>query len=463
VIQARDVLSALWREAGHDPAALAHLVLAGSEPVLPSSFAVGTAMQASVAASALAAAEIWRARTGRQQQISVSMRAAAIAARSERYLTVDGGPAPELWDKIAGTYQCGDGRWVRLHTNFPHHRDGVLAILQCAHDKTVVAKALRAWNAFDFEDTAARAGLVVTAMRTFAEWDTHPQGRAISRLPLLTFERIGDAPASSWPEGNRPLAGIKVLDLTRIIAGPVGGMTLAAHGADVMLVTSPNLPSIAPLVIDTGRGKLSTHLDLRNETDRQKFAALLREADVVVQGYRPNGLAELGFGPQDAARIRPGIVYVTLSAYSHEGPWSNRHGFDSLVQTASGFNAAEAQAADIEGPKPLPAQILDHATGYLLAYGAMSALLRRAREGGSWHVRASLAQTGYWLRSLGRIEAGLRAPDPARNDVLDCLEESDSGFGRLSAVRHPAMMAETPPHWARPSVPLGTHPPVWPR
>ena len=459
---ARTALTKLWLEHGHEPTALDCLKLTGHEPVLPSSFAVGTAMQASVAAAALAAMEVWRARTGRRQSVGVDMRAAAIAARSERYLTVDGGPAPELWDKIAGAYECGDGRHVRLHTNFPHHRDGVLKLLQCGYDKTAVTQALRGWKAFDVEQAAADAGLVVAAMRSFAEWDAHPQGAAIKRLPLMSIERIGDAPAPAWPPGDRPLAGIKVLDLTRIIAGPVGGLTLAAHGADVMLMTSPNLPSIAPLVIDTGRGKLSTHVDLNDAGGRKVFEALLREADVILQGYRPGGLEALGYGANDVARRRPGIVYVSLSAYSHKGPWAGRRGFDSLVQTASGFNAAEAEAAGISGPKPLPAQVLDHATGYLLAFGAMSALLRRAREGGSWHVRASLAQTGYWLRSLGRID-GISAKDPARDDVLDCLEETPSGFGRLSAVRHPASMAETPPRWARPSVPLGTHAPAWPR
>lgn len=454
-------LATLWADAGQPAAALDHIELTGADPVLPSSFAVGTAMQASVAASALAAADIWRQRSGRMQRVGVDMRAAAIAGRSERYLTVDSGPAPELWDKIAGPYPCGDGRWVRLHTNFPHHRDGVLAILKCEDDKAAVAQALRGWTAFDFEEKAGQAGLVVAAMRTFAEWDVHPQGAALAQQPLLTIDKIGDAPAPAWPQGDRPLAGIRVLDLTRIIAGPVCGLTLAAHGADVMLVTAPHLPSIAPLVIDTGRGKLSTRIDLRDAAQRRDFKALLRQADVVVQGYRPGGLAALGYGPDAVARIRPGIVYVTLSAYGHAGPWAARRGFDSLVQTASGFNAAEADAAGIAMPKPLPAQILDHATGYLMAFAAMTALSRRAAEGGSWHVHASLAQTGRWLRSLGRID-GLRCHDPAREDVRDCLEDSASGFGRLSAVRHPAVMSATPPRWTRPSVPLGTHPPVWP-
>jgi crotonobetainyl-CoA:carnitine CoA-transferase CaiB-like acyl-CoA transferase len=390
------------------------------------------------------------------------MRAAAAAARSERYFTVGGKPAPELWDKIAGTYRCGDGRHVRLHTNFPHHRDGVLTILKCGHDRAAVAEALSGWTAFDMEDAAAQAGLAVTAMRSFAEWDAHPQGRAVAGQPLLTIERVGDAPAPSWPPGDRPLAGIKVLDLTRVIAGPVCGMTLAAHGADVMLITSPHLPSVVPLVIDTGRGKLSAQIDLRDPAGRDALTRLVAEADVFVQGYRPGGLEALGFGAAQVARMRPGIVYVSLCAYGSRGPWAPRRGFDSLVQTASGFNAAEAEAAGVEGPKPLPAQALDHCTGYLMAFAAMTALLRRSREGGSWHVRASLAQTGAWLRSLGRID-GLAVADPTRADMSQFLEVSDSGFGRLSAVRHAATMSETRPYWARPSVPLGTHSPEWPR
>jgi hypothetical protein len=229
-----------------------------------------------------------------------------------------------------------------------------------------------------------------------------------------------------------------------------------------MLVTSPHLPSIAPLVIDTGRGKLSTQIDLRDPPGRDALTRLIAEADVFVQGYRPGGLEALGFGPAQVARLRPGIVYVSLCAYGPLGPWAPRRGFDSLVQTASGFNVAEAEAAGIEGPKPLPAQALDHCTGYLMAFAAMTALLRRAREGGTWHVRASLAQTGAWLRSLGRID-GLAAADPTRADMSEYLEESDSRFGRLSAVRHAATMSETPPCWTRPSVPLGTHPPKWPR
>jgi len=458
---AKEALAALWRLVGQSDAALAAITLAGSESPLPSSFSVGTAAQASIAASALAAAELWRLRTGRQQQISVGMRDAAIEFRSERYMRVAGESPKELWDKIAGLYRCGDGRWVRLHTNFPHHRDGVLKLLGCDYSRESVQRALDGWEAETFESAAAEAGLVVTMTRSFAEWDVHPQGQAVSRLPIFSIEKIGDTPPQPLRPGERPLSGVRVLDLTRVIAGPVCGRTLAAHGADVMLVTASHLPQMMPLVMDNGRGKLSTFIDLRDGGARGTLAGLARDADVFVQGFRPGAIKGDGFGPEELARLRPGIVYVSLCAYGHDGPWANRRGFDSLVQNANGINHAEAEAAGSDQPKPLPCQAIDHASGFLMAFGAMTALARRLTDGGSWHVRVSLAQTGHWIRGLGRID-GLGAPDPGFDDVRDRLEESTSGFGKLTAVRHAVTMSETPPHWARPSVPLGSHEPRWP-
>jgi crotonobetainyl-CoA:carnitine CoA-transferase CaiB-like acyl-CoA transferase len=455
-----DVLIELWRDAGHDAETLEDVAFTGNEPVLPSSFAVGTAAQASIGAAALAAAELWRLRGGRRQQVSVEMRDAAIEFRSERYLRVDGKDLDDHHDPIAGLYRCGDGRWARLHTNLPHHRDGLLKLLGAAHDHAAVARALERWPAEKLETTAAEAGLVVTACRSCAEWDAHAQGRAVAGLPLFGVEQIGDAPALKLAAAQRPLSGIKVLELTHVIAGPVSGRVLAGHGADVLLITAAHRPAMLPLVIDTGRGKLSAQIDLREPSGRQKLAGLIGEADVFIQGYRPGALAAHGFGPEEVAKLRPGIVYASLSAYGHAGPWALRRGFDSLVQTASGLNLAEAEAFGSSEPRALPAQVLDHATGYLLAFAIMTALKRRAEQGGSWQVRVSLAQTGHWLRQLGRID-GMRRRDPGIADVRDRLQETASGFGRLTAVRHAAEMSETPPHWARASVPLGTHAPAW--
>src|ERR1044072_3016076 len=448
----KDALAALWRHAGQPADALDAVELTGSEPALPSSFAVGTAAQASVAAAALAAAGVWRLRSGRPQCVKVAMSDAAIEFRSERYMRVDGEPPKELWDKIAGLYRCGDGRWVRLHTNFPHHRDGMLKLLGCDYSREAVQRALDNRQGEAFETAAAKAGLVATMTRSFAEWDAHGQGKAVASLPAFTIEKIGDAPPQALPAGERPLAGVRVLDLTRVIAGPVCGRTLAVHGADVLWVTGAHLPQMMPLVMDNSRGKLSTCLDLRDTKGRDTLAGLTREADIFVQGYRPGAVAGTGFGPEQAAQLRPGIVYVSLSAYGHEGPWANRRGFDSLVQNANGINDAEAQAAGADKPTPLPCQALDHAAGFLMAFGAMTALARRITEGGSWHVRVSLAQTGHWFRGLGRVANGLGCADPTPVDVRDRLYDSESGFGRLSAVRHAAVLDETPARWAAPAV-----------
>ncbi|NIA67654.1 CoA transferase [Pelagibius litoralis] len=456
------VLREILELGGLDGSRAEAVTLTGQDPVLPSSFAVGSVAQTTIAATAVAAAELWRLRGGRPQDIAVDMGHAAIEFRSERYLTVDGQPPKNPWDPLAGAYRTGDGRWVRLHTNFAHHRDGILALLDCANDREAVQHALNSWKAADFETAVAERGLVATMMRSPEEWLDTPQGQALARQPLVSFERIAGSPTEAPPPAERPLAGLRVMDLTRIIAGPIAGRALAAHGAEVMRITGPHLPFIEASVIDCGRGKLSTHVDLRSEEGRRDLTALLRKADVFVQGYRPGAFADRGFGPTEAAAIRPGIIYVSLSAYGFEGPWAGRRGFDSLVQTASGINHAEAEAAGTESPKALPCQALDHGAGYLMAFGAIAGLRKRALEGGSWHIRVSLARCGRWLQSLGRVAGGHDCPEPDETAVAELLEQSESGFGSLSAVRHSARMSETAPAFDRPSAPLGSHPACWP-
>ena len=454
-------LAQLWADAGMPEDALNDVRLTGSDPVLASSFAVGTAAQVSIAATALAAATLHREAGGPAQTVSVDMRHAATEFHSEHWMRLNGNPPAPIWDAIAGVYPTADG-YVRLHTNMPHHRDGVLKILGCGYDREAVAKALSDWQAVAFEQACADAQIVGSAYRSIAEWEAHPHGKAVPTLPVVNITRIGDAPAEALRKGDRPLSGLRVLDLTRVIAGPVCGRTLAAHGADVLLVLSPNLPNVGELAIDTGRGKLAAHLELREAADRETLRSLLRDADIFVQGYRPGGLAAKGFAPEDTARIRPGIIHVSLSAYGAVGPWSAKRGFDSLVQTATGINHAEAQAAGQTAPKPLPVQAIDHASGYLLAFGALAALRRRATEGGSWHVQVSLVRTGHWLRSLGRIDGGLACPSPNEADIADFLQEGPSGFGNLRSVRHAAILSETPTRWDRPAVPPGTHLASWP-
>jgi len=458
----REILADLWTSAGGDVAALDTVTLTGDEPQLPSSFRVAAAAQTSIAAAGLAAAQIWQLRSGQSQGVAVDMRHAVVECRSERYLRVDGKPPPPAWDAIAGVYKTGDRRFVRLHTNFPHHRAAVCKVLDCKAERDDVQAALLRWEAEAFETAAYAAGGVVAMMRSYEEWSALPHARALAALPTITIEKIGEAAPKPWPAGDRPLAGLRVLDLSRVIAGPVAGRTLAAHGADVLLISGPDLPAIPWLTIDTGRGKLSGFAELRSEQGKSVLRDLLAEADIFSQGYRPRALAALGFSPEHAARINPGIVYVSLSAYGHAGPWAERRGFDSLVQTSTGFNHAEGHAAGVEGPKELPAQMLDHATGYLMAFGAMMGRARQSREGGSWHVRVSLAQTGRWLWNLGRVADGLKTEDLKGDEVTPFLEEAASGFGPLRTVSHSAVLSKTPAFWARPAMPLGSHPAQWP-
>jgi crotonobetainyl-CoA:carnitine CoA-transferase CaiB-like acyl-CoA transferase len=457
-----EILADLWTLAGGEHSALDAVALTGEEPQLPSSFRVAAAAQASIAAAGLAAAQIWKLRSGQSQDVAVDMRHAVVECRSERYLRVDGKPPPPAWDAIAGIYKTRDQRFVRLHTNFRHHRDAVCKVLNCKPERDEVQAALMQWDGEAFETAAYAGGCVVALMRSREEWSDLPHAKALAALPPISIEKIGDAAPKPWPAGDRPLQGVRVLDLSRVIAGPVAGRTLAVHGADVLLIAGPDLPAIPWLTIDTGRGKLTGFVELKSEQGRGILRDLLASADIFSQGYRPRALANLGFSAEDAARISPGIVYVSLSAYGHAGPWAERRGFDSLVQTATGFNHAEGQAAGVDGPKELPAQMLDHATGYLMAFGAMMARARQSREGGSWHVRVSLAQTGRWLWNLGRVADGFKTEDLKGDAVRAFVEETPSGFGPLLSVSHSAVLSKTPAFWARPAMPLGSHPTRWP-
>jgi crotonobetainyl-CoA:carnitine CoA-transferase CaiB-like acyl-CoA transferase len=478
---AHAALADLWHAAGLPAEPLAWADLPGTAAVLPSSFAVATAVQASLGAAALAAATLWQLRTGQAQHLTIDRVNAALDCTG--YFALDG-VAPDPWDKLSGLYACGAHTaapgWVRIHANFAHHRDGALRLLGLPTGpdtpRDAVAQALRGWSDQHFEQAAADAGLVVAAARSFAQWDSQPQGMAVAGDPVVHITPIppaaGQRPAAPLPWTGpaathpRPLDGLRVLDLTRILAGPVAGRCLAAYGADVMLVNGPHLPNIASIA-DTSRDKLSAVIDLRETAGQAELQALLASAQVFLQGYRPGALAARGWTAAALAARRPGIVVASLSAYGQHqppGPWDDRRGFDSLVQTSTGFNLAEAEAAGCSQPQALPVQALDYAAGHLLAFGIQAALWRQATQGGSWQVQVSLAGVGLWLRSLGRLQHGLATTRP---DITPWLEDSRCGFGpsgqaTLRAVRHAARLSATPARWVRPSMPPGSHAPVWP-
>ena len=436
---------------------IAHI--SGSDPVLPSPFLIGSAGAAALAALGIAAEQLQKEKTGQTQEISISTYEAAIAQRSHLYVRVLGKEIPNLWSPISGFYQTLDQRWIQLHCNFPNHRLGVVEFLQCADDKESVAKAILQHDALTLETELSVRGLCAAMVRSPEEWEQHPQGQAIAQLPLFEITKIADSPAKPLPQGDYPVSNIHMLDLTRVIAGPVCGKMLAEFGATVMRIASPHLPSIEPLVIDTGFGKLSAFIDLDNHDDRKKFEALLKNTDVFLQAYRPGGLAQKGYSPDTIAKLAPGCIIVDLSAYSHVGPWAKRHGYDSLVQSATGIAATQGSLAK---PQHLPAQSLDYLTGYLAAFAVIVALKRRSTEGGSYHIRLSLAQTAHWFKNLGRVEQFLECKNPGRDDVIDYLEQAETPFGTVEHLKPVLKLSKTPPKIFLPAVPLGFNKPEWP-
>ena len=454
--------------AGWPDARIREVVFTGSaDPVLPTPFRIGDASAAAVAAVGLAASDLWELRTGRRQHVAVDVRRATASLRSGKYMKMDGAPVPTDRNTIMGFYPAKNGRWSYLHCNFPNHRAAALEVLGVPEDREAVRKAVAKWDALELEDAIIAAKGAGGMVRTMHEWAKHPQAAAIASLPLMEIVKIGDAPLETLPDGDRPLSGVRVLDLTRVLAGPSCARTLAEHGADVLKVSAAHLPNLGYQEYDTGHGKLSTYLDLREAKNVEILRGLAREADIFSQGYRPGTLAARGFSPEELAKVRPGIVYVSLSAFSHVGPWTSRRGFDTVVQSVSGITMRQGELfpGKEPGPQFYPVSAIDYLTGYLMAFGAMVALARRAREGGSWLVRISLAQTGRWLVSRGEVPQSELENVPSEftpDEIERWSMTSITPMGRLRHLAPVVQLSETAPRWERPAVPLGHHEPVWP-
>src|SRR5881398_2002833 len=377
----------------------------GTDPILPTPFRIGETSAAALAAVGLAVSDLWELRTGRPQEVAVDARQATASLRSGHYMKMNGAPVSTERNAVMGVYPAKNGRWSYLHCNFPNHRAAALRVLGVPEDREAVRQAVAKWDALELEEAIIAAKGAGGMVRTMDEWAKHPQAAAIASLPLMEIVKIGDSPPETLPDGDRPLSGVRVLDLTRVLAGPTCARTLAEHGADVLKITGAHLPNLGYQEFDTGHGKLSAHLDLRQPKDVATLKDLVREADVFSQGYRPGTLGGRGLSPEELAQIRPGIVFVSLSAFGHVGPWASRRGFDTIVQTVSGITSRQGELfpGSAPGPQFYPVSAIDYLTGYLMAFGAMVALARRAREGGSWLVRISLAQTGRWLVGRGEV------------------------------------------------------------
>jgi len=446
-----------------NPAPRDRVQIAGTDPVLATNFFIGTAGAAAIAATGIAAANLWELRTGRSQNVSIDVRAAAMAMRSDRFVHRNGEKIYS-WDTVSGIYQAKDGRWLQLHCNYPHHRDRTVALLGAEPERPSVAAAIAKWDAFELENVITEVHSICGVVRSPNEWASHPQSAAVDDLPLIEIVKIADSDPEPLPEGDRPMGGVRVVDVTRVIAGPMCGRTLAEHGADVMRISGPGLAFSEALVIDTGYGKVAAEIDLTSDMGKETLRDLVKSSDVFSQGYRPGTIAGRGFSPEALAGIRPGIVCVSLCAFGHAGPWAGKRGFDSIVQCCSGIVHEHSTGRDGD-PYHLPAQVLDYVTGYLGSFGAMEALRRRATEGGSWLVRVSLVQTAHWLKRLGRFgpsEDARDLPDPELQDVMDLTMETESPFGTIRHLAPAITLSETPSFWAKPPVPLASHPPAWP-
>ena len=357
----------------------------------PSRLQVNELACGAVAAAALSAADWRRADTVKVEPAQVS-----VAFRNDQLQTIDGERAA-VFKAHSGFFQTKDG-WVRLHGNYPHHRRRLLDALGLPDDcpRGQLADTLRQWRAIDVEDKVTAAQGIAVKVRDAAQWQRSSQAMAAASVPLLSIDNI--APHTSTAP-NATHGRPRILDLTRVIAGPVATRTLAYLGCDVLRIDNPSMPELPVQHVDTGADKRSALLDLREPGSLHILHELLGTADVLVTGYRPQALHAFGLDSATLARTHPHLIHATLSAWTFEGPWGDRRGFDSIVQAATGIGMLESDDGIVPGA--LPAQALDHATGYLLAAGILRALKWRSEQGGTWRVQAHLLATAHWLLAQG--------------------------------------------------------------
>jgi len=451
----RDLTSAIWTALDGPDGQPDMLTIIG-DGALSSAFPVTDFAGASVAAAALAIAELVAQGTSQAPAVTADRRLASFWFGMS--IRPRGWVMPPAWDPIAGDYRTSDG-WIRLHTNAPHHRAAAQRVLGPHADKAAMAPAVAAWRKSDLETAIVNEGGCAAEMRSVEDWLAHPQGQAVAAEPLVQASVFEGKHTSAWtPQPQRPLKGLRVLDLTRVLAGPVGSRFLAGYGADVLRVDPLDWdePGVIPEVT---LGKHCARLDLKSADGRRIFEELLSQADVLLHGYRPGALDRLGYDPAKRRAIAPALIDVSLCAYGWNGPWAGRRGFDSLVQMSAGIAQAGMAWKKAEVPTPLPVQALDHATGYLIAAATVRALTRRLTSGRPTTARLSLARTAKLLTDMGQqsISSGL-APEQA-DDLAPAIEQTT--WGEAQRLSPPAIVAGAPMLWDVPARELGSAQPVW--
>jgi len=439
---------AVWQalvEGSRDRSRTPPPTLLGAPMVDDSALPVAAGATAAIATALRAAGALLEARNATTPVLSLHREQSLVAVTSERHFIVDHEPAPAMFAPLSRFWRAGDG-WVRTHGNFPWHRDALLAALGCEGDPPSVARAIAERPAFEVEASVMNAGGVAAAVRTLAEWQAHAQGRAVAEEPLVSHRALPHGRPRPREAADLPARGVRVLDLTRVIAGPVCTRYLAALGADVLRIDPLHRPDVAPgATADTLLGKRSAFVDLSTTSGRATLDELLASADVVVCGYRTGALDQFGLNPDELAARHPGVVIVLLNAWGFTGPWSDRRGFDSVVQAPTGIGLL--QSSDGETPGALPCQLLDHGTGYLAAAGALDGLRRQAAEGGTHVRRVSLARTASWLTSGQLASTGTAASSMV--DAEPWLQQLDEHDHTTAAVGPPGVIDGVPLRWSR--------------
>ena len=452
---ARTFAQTAWTAIGGDAAALDSLTFTG-DGGLPSTYAVTDFASAAIGVAALAVSELAASQSGVLAPVTADRRLSSFWFGWS--LRPIGWQMPSSWDPIAGDYPAQDG-WIRLHTNAPHHRAAAEQVLGRPADRAAVARAVARRGKRELETAIVEAGGCAAEMRSVREWAEHPQGRAVAAEPLVHIAPRGDAAPSPWaPSPSRPLQGLRVLDLTRVLAGPVASRFLAGYGAQVLRIDprSWNEPGLVPEVT---LGKRCAELDLKDPHARTTFEALLSEADVLLHGYRADALDRLGYDSAARRRLSPGLIDVALNAYGWTGPWAARRGFDSLVQMSSGIAEAGMQQRQADKPVPLPVQALDHATGYLMAATAIRGIHRRLRDGTGSQANLSLARTAKLLIDAGDGHFAATLTPETSADLAPAVEATD--WGNARRINPPAIVKDAPMHWIIPAGNLRTAKPSW--
>jgi crotonobetainyl-CoA:carnitine CoA-transferase CaiB-like acyl-CoA transferase len=444
----------------------ASVSFAGQDPIVPAVHRLGACIGVPLMAGAVAAVAFHRHRGGPAQNLHVDLRQAihSINPGAFWHPTLNGeiAPHPLIYDNpfLVAPYRTADGRWVMATAVYPHLAAKWCRFLDVPPDSARVAEAISTWNAFELEETANAAGLPICIVRTPTEWLEHEQGALLATQPVIGLERIGDAPARDYAPSQRPFDGIRVLSFTHAVAGPTVGRTLAEQGADVLGGTRPNDFEHDHIYAEANVGSRSAYVDLDSPTGQERAARLLAETDVVVNNHRLGSLERRGLHPRDLADRYPGIVCVSVNCYGPSGPWAGRGGFDMNGSAASGLMTIEGSAAK---PRfPVTFLINDYITGYMGAIGAMAALVRRAREGGSWHVTVSLTRSAMWCASLGLVDPGQAGCDEEHKLREPVPYDAPSPLGDIHMVAPAVQFSHTPSAWPEPIlVPRGSSQAEW--